>query len=705
MFKELKINEQKMIWPKQILILILLIIGLIFILTSKPKLYLNKRDVTLEVLETGSIKVEEIWDINIKDTSTLFITYPVEEKSAFNNIKVSYLENDKWLPMKYNSTISSDGKEVKNSYHSGIFENNFEIAWGTGLANGSGNRKYKIEYIKNMTYNKKNSLNKYLDTAELYHQFSGKYFKIPTKEFYAMIYFPKEVNKDNAKIWGHGTPTGTIFFKDGGVEVKAYNVDQNPMIEARVLFPNEHISLANVNKPEYKYNSIIKEEGYNTAGTATASKFDTDIGFSKITKIIFFAIYSLIYLFALLSSFKKYKKVNNLREENVRQWEAYSGLPQTKLDILSAINIYKPIDLPRFLNTIIMKLSYNKILNIEELDKYDVTKLNKNIELQENLFLSVLQNNMNISDFNNDVLLNILKEKRENDKKETPSITNVNKKKYNELVYILDLAEYKRRKENNELDKDEELILDFLVSSVVKSYIKNTSKTKVEYISKYILELKKENIKMNNSEWEDVEKQLKDKIINNLEELYIEQYQILLNMFYYGDNLLLDFNQKQKVRREELIDKKIISVEKEKMSSGVWISSSIRWFILFVFGIPFAKEIFGTILFNRTMYIFLLILTLCLEAIIFNLNNKILKRVIPALNEEGLNIYYEFEGLKRFLSNSSYISEYDEKSIIIWGEFLVLATYFGITNKVLETLREVHPEIIQEMETIDTFHL
>lgn len=46
---------------------------------------------------------------------------------------------------------------------------------------------------------------------------------------------------------------------------------------------------------------------------------------------------------------------------------------------------------------------------------------------------------------------------------------------------------------------------------------------------------------------------------------------------------------------------------------------------------------------------------------------------------------------------------YDEKSIVLWGEFLVLATYFGITNKVLETLREVHPEIIQEMETIDTF--
>ena len=51
------------------LIAIIFIIGLLYILFYKDKMFLNEREVNVEVLDNGSIKVEELWDI--ERTSTL----------------------------------------------------------------------------------------------------------------------------------------------------------------------------------------------------------------------------------------------------------------------------------------------------------------------------------------------------------------------------------------------------------------------------------------------------------------------------------------------------------------------------------------------------------------------------------------------------------------------------------------------------------
>lgn len=695
MFKEASIKKQRLIWP--IIVTIIFVIGLFFILNIKENLYLNKVEVNLNVLNDGSIKVEEIWDIDIRDTSTLFITYPKEESNSYSFKDVQYYEDGVWKSMVYNPTISSEGKEKLNHYHVGMFEGAFELAWGTGLAEGFGNRKYKIEYTKLQTFNDKNSINNYLDTAELYHQFVGKNFEIPIKEFYAKINFESEVNKDNSKIWGHGVSTGTIFFKDKGVEVKAYDIDKRNMIEARVLFPKTFISKARINREYNGYDEILNEERYSTADTQTTGKFDVG---TDISKIFFLFFYFGVYFIYLIKMNKKYKEAKNLPDENIREWEAYSGLPKTKLDILDAINIYKPISLPSFLNTIIMKLSFNKILNIIKKEEYDENKLLKNIEFQDEIFLSVL--NTNGLEFNYDNVRNIINERKEYDKKETPKQTRISKKEFNNLVYIIDLKEYRERKEKGELDKDEDMILDFLISSISRAYVKNISKSPTDFTKKYTSNLKKENIDFNKDGWKKIEESFKKKIINNLDELYIEQYQILMNMFYYGEELSLNFNAENKIRKARLIDENIISIEKEKLYGSVVGISSLRWFLLF-FALPGIMDFFGSIMFNRMTYIIIFSITYILEMILISFMMKVIKKTSPALTEEGLNIYYEFKGLNNFLSTTSYISEYDEKSVIIWGEFLVFATYFGITKKVLETLKKSHPEIIEEMESIDTY--
>ena len=97
-------------------------------------------------------------------------------------------------------------------------------------------------------------------------------------------------------------------------------------------------------------------------------------------------------------------------------------------------------------------------------------------------------------------------------------------------------------------------------------------------------------------------------------------------------------------------------------------------------------------------------MTFFIQIILKSIGSKIKEKVDPPLTEVGLNNYHEMSGLRNFLSNSSYISEYDEKSIIIWGEFLVFATYFGITASVLEALKSIRPEVINEMENTTNYY-
>ena len=702
------LKNKKLVWP--IFLLILFIIGLAVIFLFKNRMFLNKRTVDLEVFSDGSIKVEEIWDIDVKNTSTLFITYPIEEKTAFKDVSVSYWENGYWKPMIENYAIYSDGKEPLNRYHAGVYEGSYEIAWGTGLAEDKGNRKYKIEYTKEMTFIDKNSVNLYLDTAELYHKLVGNDFKIPTKEFKAMIKFPQEVNLNNAKIWGHGAKTGKINFKDGGVEVLANDVSHNVMVEVRAVFPKEFLFLAQTNKKTNGYNSILKEEGINTDKTSVNNNFEND----ESAKIVVFALlFVVFYAGFIIFVFRTYKKAKAIPEGNVRKWEVYSGLPESKLDIIAANVIYEPTTLSVFVNTIIMKLSHKKYLNIIKTTEYDGSLLEKNKLEQENRFFLALQtfmeNSISEGETNIDTSINeeglreAIKSRREFDEILSPKLSRISKEKVNELRYVLDLKKYREDKLAGKVDEDEKIVMDFLITSVSNSYIKSTSESSNDYTTKYVKELRKLAISYKKSEWKKLGTSLKGKLETELDELHIEQYQIVLNMFFYGDKLSEKYDKAVENRRNKFNEEGIYSKEKFKLQSVFAGVTGFRIFILIfiIFGV--LNRVFGTMEFNRTAYLIVLVAAMIFESILAILGREINKKIDPTLGEKGLNIYYEFQGLKKFLSTTSYISEYDEKSIIIWGEFLVLATYFSLTDKILQTLKQSHPEIMQEMASTPAF--
>jgi len=59
--------------------------------------------------------------------------------------------------------------------------------------------------------------------------------------------------------------------------------------------------------------------------------------------------------------------------------------------------------------------------------------------------------------------------------------------------------------------------------------------------------------------------------------------------------------------------------------------------------------------------------------------------------KEGLTYYRKWINLKKFLEEFSLISEYPPDSVIVWEEFLVYATAFGIADKVEKALKKLVP--------------
>ena len=56
-------------------------------------------------------------------------------------------------------------------------------------------------------------------------------------------------------------------------------------------------------------------------------------------------------------------------------------------------------------------------------------------------------------------------------------------------------------------------------------------------------------------------------------------------------------------------------------------------------------------------------------------------------------------GLKKYLNDFSLIAEREIKETIIWQDYMVYATLFGIADKVIKQLEKVYPDRIPEFES------
>ena len=72
---------------------------------------------------------------------------------------------------------------------------------------------------------------------------------------------------------------------------------------------------------------------------------------------------------------------------------------------------------------------------------------------------------------------------------------------------------------------------------------------------------------------------------------------------------------------------------------------------------------------------------------------------IKNLSDKGKEELGEVAGLKKYLEDFTLISEREIAESVIWKEYMVYATLFGIADKVMEQFKNVYPEKIQEFDT------
>ncbi len=66
-------------------------------------------------------------------------------------------------------------------------------------------------------------------------------------------------------------------------------------------------------------------------------------------------------------------------------------------------------------------------------------------------------------------------------------------------------------------------------------------------------------------------------------------------------------------------------------------------------------------------------------------------------SEKGTLYKHQWLGLKKYMEDYSLLNEKKVPDIVLWEKFLVYATTFGISKKVIEQLKVVHPEMFMTM--------
>jgi uncharacterized membrane protein len=98
--------------------------------------------------------------------------------------------------------------------------------------------------------------------------------------------------------------------------------------------------------------------------------------------------------------------------------------------------------------------------------------------------------------------------------------------------------------------------------------------------------------------------------------------------------------------------------------------------ILFLFG-------------NRTYYL----LSLCfLFLIFFGIVFVVFYKHFGKFTREGRIINLKWQGFKRYITDFSDIKNHPPKHVILWEEFLVYATAFGVAKKVIKNIKTLNPQ-------------
>ena len=456
----------KLVVKKLIFFLLLFILFIILgNITSNASsdLFLNYLTFDVNVNTDGSMDVTETWDIDIEDTNTLFKTFKTDSTkySDISNVKVVETTNGINRPFREINTIMYHVTE--NCYYGKInSDGNFEIAWGVGMDNSSGDRKYQI------TYTVEDAIAKYNDYAELYWQFVGDDFEIDARSVSGTITLPQSaVSKDEIKVWGHTEDlNGEIYTTN--LNTIQFNLDgfnSGRYVEIRTLFPTEMITSSARTKNVDILDSVIEEETV-WANEANAKRARRD----TINIVIIVVAYSIALLVSILCIRKAIKIYNEQKGNRAyvpeQELKYFRELPRQDATPAQAVKVLYIKILPNILGRIVSATLLD--LNLKRYIDFKIEKEKK----KEKITIEIL--NENSSDLPKDekIIFDFLKDACEGNNQ----ITVKEFKKYIEKVPPSKIQGFKN---NVDLRTKEELISlgihDKEQEKIYKKYSSSTS--------------------------------------------------------------------------------------------------------------------------------------------------------------------------------------------------------------------------------------
>lgn len=236
----------------------LFFVGMIFCLQNRcyaGTQKLNSLHYDVQLNENGDMEVVETWDIEIRETNTVFKDFDLDKSkySGITNVKVKDLDTELAL-----SKIDEEMYHVTKGCYYGLPVSNgkFEIAWGVGLDNSSARKQYEISYTV------ENVVSVYQDCSELYWQFIGINNGMSAKKITGTIKLPQAVlDLESLRVWAHGPLNGEIsrISKDA-VKFEIEDLEPQTMLEVRVVVEEPIFSKSIRNSPQRKLEEIIVEE-------------------------------------------------------------------------------------------------------------------------------------------------------------------------------------------------------------------------------------------------------------------------------------------------------------------------------------------------------------------------------------------------------------------------------------------------------------
>lgn len=336
---------------------------------ASSDLLLNNLDFNAFINSDGSMDIIETWDIEIKDTNTLFKTFKSDsgKYSDITNIQVTDITNNENKKFKQINTLMYH--VTKDCYY-GLTndDGNFEIAWGVGLDNSSDTRKYKISYTV------QDAISKHNDYAQLYWQFIGSDFEINAKKVTGTIILPGQVeNKDEIRVWGHTEDlNGEIFVTDlNTISFELNGFNSGRFVEIRALFPTEMIVSSGRTSSNNILEDVINEET-SWANEANERRTRRNMSNLLITAITV-AICIILAIYSLKQSLKASNKLKEFNEyKPTQKLKYFRELPRKDATPAQALHVYKETivgfadsEIGKIVSATLLNLNLKKYINFK----------------------------------------------------------------------------------------------------------------------------------------------------------------------------------------------------------------------------------------------------------------------------------------------------------------------------------------------------